>query len=123
MELTESGEAFLETQWMDCLNFSRDLESNLRGVAVAMFMGNPIIAEDYLQRMASQREREAVQMVPRLDATGASPVEFYSTMRAAHESRRIAMEASVLREFEMEVKEVIKSQKKKKTESTQNPEA
>ena len=122
MELTENGEAFLEAQWMDCLNFGRDLESNLRGVVVALFMGNHMIAEDYLQRLASQRERQTVQVAPRSAATGASPVEFYSTMRAVHETRRIAMEAAVLREFEMDVKEVIKN-KKKKTESTQNPEA
>ncbi len=113
MELTENGKAFLEGHWAECLSFSRDLESNLRGVAVALFMGNHLIAEDYLQRLASQREREAVQVAPRLDAWGASPIEFYSTMRGVHESRRIAMEAAVLREFEMDVKEVIKSHNEK----------
>src|ERR1039458_5868436 len=32
MELTESGKAFLEGHWTECLSFSRDFESNLRGV-------------------------------------------------------------------------------------------
>ena len=113
MELTESGEAFLETHWTESLNFSRDLESNLRGVALALFMSNHLIAEDYLQRLASRRERGAVQVAPRFDASDASPVEFYSAMRAVHESRRIAMEAAVLRGFEMDVKEVIKSHNEK----------
>jgi DNA-binding MarR family transcriptional regulator len=107
MELTQKGEAYLEKEWQVCLNFSSDFESILRSVTVALFMGDPLIACDYLHRLALQRETEGTHLDPRLNAPETSPIEFYAAMRATHESRRSAMEADVLNAFAISLEEVI----------------
>jgi len=113
MKLTEPGETFLKEYWNQSLEFDRDFESSIRGVALALFMSDLEIAQDYSGRLASRREWEAAQTAPRMDAEGASPVEFYATMRAVHENRRVAMEAAVFKEIEKSMEEVVKNSKMK----------
>jgi DNA-binding MarR family transcriptional regulator len=99
MTVTKAGERLLDGEWVNSLDAHREIESVLRGVTVALLMGDVAAAVGFLFRSADERARyQGPQELGKIPS-GMAPVDFHADMRAVHENRRRAMEAAVLQEF------------------------
>jgi hypothetical protein len=99
MELTESGERVLVSEWKNSLDARSEVESILRSVTVALWMGDFSVAVGMLFESAARRTRQpGPQRLGNLPS-GMGPTDFHTEMRAVHEIRRRAVEAAVLEEF------------------------
>jgi len=99
LALTEAGERFLLAEWKNCLDGHREMESVLRSVTVALWMGDLATAVDFLFRSAAARNRKQGPHELGKIATGFDPIDLHAEMRAVFENRRRAMEESVLDGF------------------------
>jgi DNA-binding MarR family transcriptional regulator len=99
MTLTEAGERFLVDEWKNSPEEHREMESILRSVTVALWMGDAAMAVDILFRLASARNRHQGPQEQGKIRSGMAPVDLHAEMRAVYENRRRAMEAYVLQEF------------------------
>jgi hypothetical protein len=99
MELTESGERVLIHEWKNSLDAYREVESILRSVTVALWMGDLATALSILFESAVDRTRR--QGPQRLEdiRPGMTLNDLHTEMRTVVENRRRAMEASLLDEF------------------------
>lgn len=102
MALTEFGERFLVDEWNNSLNAHREMESMesiLRSVTVALWMGDVVKAVNVLFGSATARGwQQGPQELGRIPS-GIAPIDLHGKMRAVYEKRRGAMEAAVLQEF------------------------
>jgi hypothetical protein len=99
MTITKAGEGLLVDEWANSLDAHREIESVLRGVTVALLMGDVATPVGFLFRSAEERTRyQGPQQLERIPS-GMAPVDFHAEIRAVHENRRRATEAAVLREF------------------------
>jgi DNA-binding MarR family transcriptional regulator len=99
MELTEFGERVLVNEWKNSLDAHSEVESILRSVTVALWMGDFAIAVSILFESASRRTRQQVPQKLGNIPSRIAPIDLHAEMRAVFENRRRAMEALVLEEF------------------------
>ena len=99
MTLTAEGYRFLEQNWAQSLDSSREMESILRGATVALSMGAPEPAVHFLLRSASERDRRTAGQQSQSFSSESSPMDVLAAIRAEYEGRRRKMEAGLLREF------------------------
>lgn len=99
MSLTKSGEKLLTEQWRSSLDAKREIESILRGTTVALLMGDPQAAFEFLHRAAVARELSLIAQEVNTGSPVKAPIEFHTAMRAVYNSKRRTIEAGILRGF------------------------
>jgi DNA-binding PadR family transcriptional regulator len=91
LSLTARGMAFLDDTWKQCLSDYPDTESALRAACVAMLMGDPKYAGQYLEGLALGRQISAEEKsmnAELLEKTLKDPLSTYVWMRTLCEARR-----------------------------------
>ena len=86
-------------EWKNSLDSNSEVESVLRSVTVALWMGDFAKAIGILFESASRRTRQQGPQKLGNIPSGMAPIDFRAEMRAVFESRRHEMEAAVLQEF------------------------
>jgi DNA-binding MarR family transcriptional regulator len=98
LSLTKRGESFLALNWKGSLDPHREAESLLRSATVALIMGGPGAAIDFLYRSGAERERRETGK-RNLFSPRSTPMDLLGAMREEYASRRWAMEARLLHDL------------------------
>ena len=96
LSLTAPGIAFLNDTWKQCLRDYPESESVLRAACVALLMGDPQYAGDYLQGQSGVRHSAAEEKsmeAARLGKTQKDPLSTYGWMRVLSEAQRRSAES------------------------------
>jgi DNA-binding MarR family transcriptional regulator len=106
MSLTDAGERFLAVEWKNSLDSRREMETVLRSATVALLMGEPEGAFQFLMQSAEVRFRPMGVVQLNQTSPRGTPIELHAAMREVYDGRRREMEADVLKksaEYLMEV--------------------
>lgn len=99
MSLTAEGSEFLNRSWTKCLNELTDAEGVLRTACIALLMGAPARAIEYLQTLAYDRRTKAERRrleAETLQKTRNDPLSTYAWMRALSEAQQRNAESEAL---------------------------
>ena len=103
MALTPEGMEFLNRSWERCLDQFTDSEGVLRAACVALLMGAPELAAQYLEKLANFHEGMANERnfeMEKLEKTRRKePLSTYAWMRALTEYRRRSAESKAFSEL------------------------
>jgi DNA-binding PadR family transcriptional regulator len=104
IEVTEKGRQVLEQQWSKCIQPYPDAESVLRAAGLAVLMGQPQSAGNYLNFAANDYERKAgAGQANSMQPQSGSPLQLYGSMRALWQTRRHQSAAGVFRDIANEL--------------------
>jgi hypothetical protein len=104
IEVTEKGRQVLEQQWSKCIQPYPDAESVLRAAGLAVLMGQPQCAGNYLNFTANDYERKAgAGQANSMQPQSASPLQLYGSMRTLWQTRRHQSAAGVFRDIAREL--------------------
>jgi DNA-binding MarR family transcriptional regulator len=99
LSLTPIGSRFLHDSFLQCLREYPDVESVLRATCVALLMGRPEMAAQYLEGLAVGRRNSAEEKsmdAERLGKSQRDSLSTYAWMRALCEARRRGAESDAL---------------------------